>query len=156
MMYWLNWKKKKVKMKKDEDCKLLGLLSWSKSLHGKWRLNYLTNFAKFPAVNGAEYPSKTTWNKFANNQIMGKRNMFMKNSSIVKIGSSGKKRTVTWIMAVFLGSPPDSGENAEPSPLSIVNSTIPLPLSLNRYSSLINCSKKAMHIYCMLIQYDCQ
>lgn len=29
MRYWLNWKKKKVKMKNDEDCKLLGLkLTW--------------------------------------------------------------------------------------------------------------------------------
>lgn len=33
-------------------------------------------------------------------------------------------------MAVFLGSPPASGENVEPSPFSMVNSTIPLPLSL--------------------------
>lgn len=33
-------------------------------------------------------------------------------------------------MAVFLDSPPASGENVEPSPFSIVNSTIPLPFSL--------------------------
>lgn len=33
-------------------------------------------------------------------------------------------------MAVFLGSPPASGENAVPSPFSIVSSTVALPVSL--------------------------
>lgn len=36
----------------------------------------------------------------------------------------------TLIVAVFLASPPASGEKVEPSPFSMTNSTIPLPVSL--------------------------
>jgi hypothetical protein len=47
-------------------------------------------------------------------------------------------------MAVFLDSPPASGENVEPSPFPIVNSTIPLPLSLQirKINKYISCTKK--------------
>lgn len=34
---------------------------WKPKFHeAEVRFNYLTSFAKFPAVNGAEYPSRTT------------------------------------------------------------------------------------------------
>lgn len=36
---------------------------WQEIINSEMRLelSYLTNFAKFPAVSGAEYPSITTW-----------------------------------------------------------------------------------------------
>lgn len=43
----------------------------------------------------------------------------------------------TWMVASSLGSPPDSGENDEPSPFSIVNSTVPLPASLQNATDIV-------------------
>lgn len=36
----------------------------------------------------------------------------------------------TWMVVVVFGSPPALGKNVEPSTFSMVNSTVPLPVSL--------------------------
>lgn len=42
----------------------------------------------------------------------------------------------TWMVAVFLSSPP-TGEKVESSPFSIVNSTVPLPVSLQKMVKIV-------------------